>query len=314
MDLLQEIVRCDIVFDMTKDIRDKANINHEDVVGLNFIRSQGAYVFRKYYNQGLRSQIMEVLDPHDLEKQSKGESRDGILYFPWARPLRMLRIFRTRFDSLGDVSEEIRKLRIVEKYLPRYSYAKSEEFIVDYIRKGERDYLLCGLQEYIDGEVLNPWSLTHQYYLKNIFASMQDEGRFTSGMTTEQLIQRVRKTTENFVDSVKKMILEENIVPDLAGVANLLLTPAGNIKLVDINNISEVEFKAEVNLDDKKYPVCDKSIEAISMLEQHLLERSIDMTEKIYRIFLDPQRMKAVKEIEEEFHRSMKNEEEWSPS
>ena len=46
-------IHCDNGGDMTEDIRDKANINHEDVIGLNFIRASGAYVFRKYYNQGL---------------------------------------------------------------------------------------------------------------------------------------------------------------------------------------------------------------------------------------------------------------------
>ncbi|MFC1828774.1 hypothetical protein ACFL0O_04090 [Thermodesulfobacteriota bacterium] len=299
---------------MTEDIRDKANINHDNIIGLNFIRAPGIYVFRKYNNQGLRSQVIEVLDPYDVEKQSKGESRNGILFFPWAKPLRMLRIFRTRFSSVEDVFEEIRKLKIIESYLPRDSYAKSEEFIVDYIRDGKRDFILCGLQEYIEGEVLNPWSLTQNYYLRSLFTTMQDEGRFSSGLTTEQLIQRVQETTTHFVDSAKKMILETGVIPDLAGVANLILTPVGSIKLVDINNISKVSFQTKISLDDKKYPVCDKSIEALSMLERHLLERPLDMTEKIYRTFLEPQRMEVVKEIEEEFHRSMKNDEEWNPS
>ncbi|MBW1840915.1 MAG: hypothetical protein JRF27_03360 [Deltaproteobacteria bacterium] len=299
---------------MTEDIRDKANINHENIIGLNFIREPGAYVFRKYYNQGLRSQIIEMLDPYDVEKQSKGESRNGILFFPWAKPLKMLRIFRTRFNSVAAIFEEIRKLKIVESYLPRDSYAKSEEFIVDYIRDGKRDFILCGLQEYIEGEVLNPWRLAQNNYIRNLFITMQDEGSFTSGMTTEQLIQRVQETTARFVDSAKKMILETGIIPDLAGVANLILTPVGSIKLVDINNISKVSFQTEISLDDKRYPVCDKSVEAISMLERHLIERPLDMTEKIYRAFLEPRRMKAVKDLEEEFHRSMKNDEEWNPS
>ena len=85
-------IHCDNDGDMTKDIRDKANINQDDITGLNFIRSPGAYVFRKYYNQGLRSQIIEVLNPYDVEKQTKGESRNGTLFFPWAKPLKMLRI------------------------------------------------------------------------------------------------------------------------------------------------------------------------------------------------------------------------------
>ena len=135
-------------------------------------------------------------------------------------------------------------------------------------------------------------------------------------MTTDQLLQRVRETTARFVDSAKKMILEANIVPDFAGVANLLVTPAGNIKLVDINNISPVTFEKTIRLDNKRYPVCDKSVEAISMLEQNLLERPIDRSEKIYKTFLEPQRMKDVVDLEEKFHRSMKNDDddEWSPT
>jgi hypothetical protein len=87
-------------------------------------------------------------------------------------------------------------------------------------------------------------------------------------------------------------------------VENLLITPTGNIKLVDINNISKVFLEPEIRLDDKGYPVCDKSIEAISMLEKKLLGKPIDKTERLYKIFLDPQRMKAVGELEEKFHLS----------
>ena len=124
-------------------------------------------------------------------------------------------------------------------------------------------------------------------------------------MTMEQFIQRVKKNVKIFIQSTKKMILEANYVPDFAGVENLILTPSGNIKLVDINNISKVSFESPISLDDKGYPVCDKSIEAISMLEQALFEKVFDKTEKIYRIFLDSQRMKEVKALEEKFHFSM---------
>ena len=155
---------------MTKDIRDKAHISHEDIIELNFIRKPGAYVFRKYHKQGLRSQIMELLDPDDVIKQNRGEIINGILFFPWAMPLKMLRIFKTRFDSLTDVFEEIRKVKIIEKYLPSDSYAKSEEFIVDYIWNVNRDFILCGLQEYVAGEILNPWETTGLNQLENLFA------------------------------------------------------------------------------------------------------------------------------------------------
>jgi hypothetical protein len=100
------------------------------------------------------------------------------------------------------------------------------------------------------------------------------------------------------------MILEARYVPDFAGVENLLITPAGDIKLVDINNISKVSFTADIRLDDKGYPVCDKSIEAVAMLEKELLGKPIDRTEKLYQIFLDPQRMKDVGALEDKFHLS----------
>ena len=292
---------------MITDIRDNSRITHEDVLALNFIRKPCAYVFRKYHKQGLRSHIMEVLDPEDLIKQIKGEIIDGIRFFPWAKPLKILRIFRTKFFSIEEVFDEIKKLRIVEKYLPDDSYAKSDEFIVDYIWNNNRDFILCGLQEYVEGEVLNPWDPISENQLARLFSPMEGSGYNGFQMTSEQRLQEFYKKVENFTVCVKKMILEANYVPDFAGVENLLITPAGNIKLVDINNISKVFLGPKINLDDKGYPVCDKSIEAISMLEKKLLGKSIDKTEKLYKIFLDPQRMKEVGELEEKFHFSARS-------
>jgi hypothetical protein len=292
---------------MITDIRDNSRIAHEDVLALNFIRKPGAYVFRKYHKQGLRSHIMEVLNPEDLIKQNKGEIVDGIRIFPWAKPLKILRIFRTKFFSTEEVFEEIKKLRIVEKYLPADSYAKSDEFIVDYIWNNNRDFILCGLQEYVEGEVLNPWDPISEHHLARLFAPMEGYGTNEFQMTSEQRIQKFYKKVEHFTVCVKKMILEANYVPDFAGVENLLITPTGNIKLVDINNISKVFLRPEISLDDKGYPVCDKSIEAISMLEKKLLGKSIDKTEKLYKIFLDPQRMKEVGALEEKFHLSARS-------
>jgi len=289
---------------MIKDIRDKSYITHEDVLALNFIRKPGAYVFRKYHKQGLRSHIMEVLDPGDFLKQNKGEIVDRIRVFPWAKPLKMLRIFRTKFFSTKEVFEEIKKLKIVEKYLPQDSYAKSDEFIVDYIWNKNRDFILCGLQEYVEGEVLNPWDPISKHQLAGLFAPMEGYGTNGFQMTSEQLIHKFQKKVEHFIARVKKMILEANYIPDFAGVENLLITPTGNIKLVDINNISKVSLGPEISLDDKGYPVCDKSIEAISMLEKKLLGKSIDKTERLYKVFLDPQRMKEVGALEEKFHLS----------
>jgi len=291
---------------MIKDIRDKAHIRHKDIIELNFIRKPGVYVFRKYHKQGLRSQIMELLDPDDVIKQNRGEIINGTLFFPWAMPLKMLRIFKIRFDSLKEVFEEIRRVKIIEKYLPSDSYAKSEEFIVDYMWNGNRDFILCGLQEYVAGEILNPWETTGLNQLENFFAGISVNRRNTLKMSTDQLVTRFRKNLEKFIKSVKKMILEANYVPDFAGLENLLVTPGGDIKLVDINNVSRVSFGPDIRLDDKGYPVCDKSIEAISILEQKLLDKPIDKTETLYKIFLDPLRMKEVSVLEEKFHGSLK--------
>jgi hypothetical protein len=93
------------------------------------------------------------------------------------------------------------------------------------------------------------------------------------------------------------MITEANIVPDLAGVGNLILTRSCHFKLVDINNISRVFFDSSVRLDDKGYPVCDKSIEALSLIEQKVLHRSIEIDDPVYKNFLDPLRMKDVRAL-----------------
>ena len=290
---------------MIKDIREKSHIRHEDIMELNFIRKRGAYVFRKYHKQGLRSQIMELLDPDDVLKQNKGKIINGMLCFPRAMPLKMLRIFKTKFDSLTEVFEEIRRVKIIEKYLPSNAYAKSEEFIVEYIWNGNRDVILCGLQEYVTGEFLNPWETTGMNQVAYFFAGISNSRSNNLGVTADQLLTRFRKNVENFVNSVKKMILEANYVPDLAGLENLLVTPGGDIKLVDINNVSRVSFGPDISLDDKGYPVCDKSIEAISILEQKLLDKPIDKTETLYKIFLDPLRMRDVSILEEKFNGSL---------
>jgi len=293
--------------EMIKDIRDKAHIRHEDIMELNFIRNPGAYVFRKYHKQGLRSQIMELLDPDDVIKQNRGEIINGILFFPRAMPLKVLRIFKNKFGSLSEIFEEIRRVKIIEKYLPSDAYAKSEEFIVNYMWNGNRDVILCGLQEYVAGETLNPWETTGINQLANFFDGIGIGRGNGPGRTADQLVTRFRKNVEKFIKSVKKMILEANYVPDFAGLENLIVTPGGDIKLVDINNVSKVSFGPDISLDDKGYPVCDKSIEAISILEQKLLGTPIDKTETLYKIFLDPLRMKDVSVLEEKFHRSLKS-------
>ena len=82
---------------MPEDIRDKRYLNHGDVVKLNFIRSPAKYHYRRYYRAGLRSHIMEVLEPYDVKKETEGVFVDGIKWYPRAKPSKILRLFRMRF-------------------------------------------------------------------------------------------------------------------------------------------------------------------------------------------------------------------------
>ena len=47
--------------------------------------------------------------------------------------------------------------------------------------------------------------------------------------------------------------------------------------------------------------MCDKSIEALSLLEQGLLNRTLEKDDLVYKTYLDPERMEEVKVIEKEF-------------
>jgi hypothetical protein len=293
---------------MPEDIRDKPYLTQEDVLGLNFIRSPSAFIFRRHYRAGLRSHIMEVLNPQDLKRERQGVEVGGLRSFPRARPLRMLRLFRTRFKGLRDALEEPRRIRVLETYLAPRFLARSDEFIVGY-RVGDReDPLLCGLQEYVEGEILNPWRYLDGDHLLTLLDRMQANRESDSGEDPASWIRSVRGYAQDLLGRLKRMILEVNYVPDLAGEGNLILTRSGHIRLVDINNISRVSFDTAVPLDDRGYPVCDKSIEALALLEEKLLGRSPGHAPPVYRHFLDPGRMKEVKSLESEFHLAMNRE------
>lgn len=292
---------------MPKDIRDKPFLKHDDLMKLNFIRSPGRYFYRRHYRAGLRSHIMEVLKREDWEQEERGVIRDRLKWFPKARPLKMLRLFRTRFKSLIEAEEELKRVKVIGSYLGPNHLATSEEFLVSYQVRRRREILLCGLQEYVDGEILNPWRSLDNDRLAFLFSCMGPENHENSVMESYRWIRTVRKQAEHFIRKLKEMILETNHVPDLAGIGNLLLTRSGDIKLVDINNVSSVSFENTIQLDDRGYPVCDKSIEALFRLEQEFLGRPIHRESNIYRIFLDPQRMKEVRAIEEAFHLAMKS-------
>lgn len=287
---------------MKEDVRDKPGLEHEDVLRLNFIISPGIFLYRQHYRAGLRSHIMEVLSPKDVAGETAGVIIDGLKHFPRARPLKMLRIFRTRFNSLRDAEEELKRIKIVGKHLAPDYIARSDEFLVHYARHGKYELLLCGLQEYVEGEVIDPWSHLDENHLVSLLSFMGFARDEDLERISNRWIRRIREKAEHFIDRLKQMIAQSNHVPDLAGVGNLILTRFGNIKLVDINNISRVSFNRTIPLDDRGYPVCDKSIEALSLMEQKLLCRSLDRGDPVYNRFLDPERMKDVKEVEKRFH------------
>ncbi len=287
---------------MPEDIRDKAFIGHDDVISLNFIKNPCPYVFRRHFRQGLRSHIMEILRPADMEKEISGTLIDGVRWFPKARPHKIFRIFRARLKTLDRALEEIRRVKITEQYLAPAYLAKSDEFVVDYIGPQGRDLMLCGLQEFVEGEILDPWGILDSGDLVEVMWHNLCADRQHSDSDKARWIDGTRSKTAIFIAKIKQMILEKEHVPDLAGVGNLVMIPSGEIKLVDMNNISRVGFDSDIQLDDRGYPVCDKSIEALSLLEHNILGRPVDTGEPIYRHYLDPHRRKEVQAREEFFY------------
>jgi len=284
---------------MTKeDPRDKLRLTHEDVVAMNFVRAPGIYVYRRHYRAGLRSHIMQILLREDLDRERTGVLRDGVRLFPKARPLKMLRIFRTRFKTLREAEEELVRFKIIEAHLAPLHMARSNEFLVDFTGGGQREPILCGLQEYMEGETINPWNRLDDEELASLRNRMPNQA---APECQREWIADVRAQAGSFVLQVKQLISRAGYVPDLAGSGNLILTPLGLIKLVDINNISKVSFDSSIPLDDRGYPVCDKSVEALSMLEKNLAGRHVDPGDEVYRVFLDPHRMEKVRELERRF-------------
>jgi hypothetical protein len=280
---------------MPEDIRKKAAISHADVTALNFVRSSPPYVFRRHNRQGLRSHIMEILGPSDVAVEQTGKMIDGFRWFPKAAPRRMFRIFRARLKTLENALVEIDRVKIVERYLAPGFMARSTECIVSYSGPKGRDLMLCGFQEYVAGEILNPWTILDA---ADLLPALYEAFRCENNQlvfSKNQWIATVRQKGERFIGKIKQMISEAGHIPDLAGVGNLIITVDGGIRLVDINNISRVVFDSTIGLDEKGYPVCDKSVEALSLIEQKLLGMPVDMKEEIYEHFLHAKRRKAVK-------------------
>jgi hypothetical protein len=289
---------------MQDDPRDKSHLTQEDLLNLNFIRKNPGFIFRRHHRSGLRSHIFQVLDPTEVQRERDGALRDGLRTFPKAKPIKMLRIFRIRFKDRNEADEEVKRVKRVETFLAPHHLARSNEFLVDLMVGGRLEPILCGLQEYVEGETVDPWSGLDRNHLGSLQKRIFPPGIALSGSEIEAWILTVREKAQDLIYRLKRLIEEAGYVPDLAGSGNLLLTLTGHIKLVDINNISRVSFDSAVPLDDRGYPVCDKSIEALYLLEEKLLLKPIDSTEKVYSFFLDPDRMKRVRELEREFHRT----------
>lgn len=289
---------------MHEDIRDKAFIDHDDVIALNFIKSPGKYYFRRHFRQGLRSHVMQIITSADMDKEKQGTVVDGVRWYPKAVPYRIFRIFRTRLKTLDDALQEIGTVKLVEKYLAPDHMARSREFIVDYLGPKGRSPLLCGVQKHVQGEILDPWSILDSAAL---FDSMYNQlCRHADDVSAAAWKARARKQTAHLISSIKRMIMESYHVPDLAGAGNLVIDRNANIRLVDINNISKVFFDDAIRLDDRGYPVCDKSIEALALLEAMTLGRPVDDQEVIYKIFLDPNRRREVSALEQIFFERQK--------
>lgn len=289
---------------MTKpdDIRDCGSITHEDVLGLNFIRKPSPYYFRGHFREGLRSRIIQVLDPGDVRAETHGFLQEGLLRYPKARPLRMLRIFRKPISSLRDITDEIVNYQIIQQHLPALFYAPSSEFLVDYQKKDTHEIVLCGLQAYVEGEALDPWNPEILESIRSHYRNQARPGQDAVEAFVDHKLEVLQKHTSVFIQHLKKMARTARRLPDLAGVGNMLYTAAATIHLVDINNISKLPAGNDIPIDDKGYPACDKSIQALSLIEQGVLGRPVNMQEDLFRFFLDPKRMQRVKVIEQAFH------------
>jgi hypothetical protein len=291
---------------MPEDIRDKPHITHADVVGLNFVNPFTPYLFRRHHRQGLRSHVMEVLHPADLELETAGTLIHGHRHFPKATPRKIFRLFRTRLQSPQKALTEIERVKIVEKYLAPDYLARSNEFIVDYQGPKGNELMLCGLQEYVPGKIVDPWNLlTGERFLNDLYNDLGATAA-PSDAARQRWIGQTRRQAWRFVSKIKQMIHDTGYIPDLAGLGNLIMTASGRIRLVDINNISRVYFDTTIRLDDRGYPVCDKSIEALAMFERKILGHPIESNDAIYGTFLIARRMEDVAVLEKQFYQGLK--------
>lgn len=289
------------------DIRDKGTISHEDVLGLNFVRKPSPYYFRGHFREGLRSRIIQVLDPRDVRAETHGLMHQGIRRYPMARPLRMLRIFRMPISSLRDITDEIVNYQIVQEHLPAAYYASSSEFLVDYQKPDKNEIVLCGLQEFVAGEALDPWNPDILGSIRSYYRSRAPRDHTDPDALADRKVDTLQQHTRAFIHHLKNMARMARRLPDLAGVGNILYTASATIHLVDINNIANISPAEEIPIDDKGYPACDKSIEALSLIEKGVLGHPVDMQEDLYRFFLNSERMQRVRDVEKMFHARVAN-------
>jgi hypothetical protein len=282
------------------DILAKKSLSGEEVRQLNFISDSSHLCFRRYYRQGLRSHIFEVLSTEAVLKETNGEVIDGVRWFPRAVPRHMLRIMRTRFRTLNQVFAEIKKYALMLKCLGPDLIARSNEFIVEYDGTGKPEIVLCGLQEYVEGATLDPWALFGQAPLETLYRS-----RFPGAEGEGSWLSNTIASIDSFVTRVRTMIDEEGHIPDLAGNGNLILTKTGKIKLVDINNILRIDRSDTILIDDKGYPACDKSMEVLVIMEEKILKNKAVYKDPLYGWFLDHDRRKKVRKLEERFFTRM---------
>ena len=249
---------------------------------------------------------MEILKISDVDVERRGRIVDGVRQFPRAAPCRMFRIFRSHLGTLESALEETARVKLVERYLAPDFMARSTECIVDYLGPAGRDLVLCGFQEYVPGEILDPWTILDAPELLSTLYHTISQRKECPGVSEKRWIETIRRRGIDFVGRIKQMITEAGHIPDLAGAGNLIVTAGGKIRLVDINNISPVAIDASIRLDEKGYPVGDKSVEALSLIEEKLFNRPVDLGEPLYRHFLDPKRQKRVRAEELRFRETIK--------
>jgi hypothetical protein len=127
---------------------------------------------------------------------------DGAKWYPRAEPLKMLRIFRTRFKNLQEAEEEIQRVKTIESYLGPENFAKSDEFLVDYQLNGKRELILCGLQEFIQGAILDPWDQLDDSHLISILRRISFETFEEAESIADQWVEQVRNKAETFIGKI----------------------------------------------------------------------------------------------------------------